>query len=186
MSPGRGLPLFVILILDVPHRQVVLTIPKTLRIFFKYRRRLLGELSRAAVKALTLCFEVLTGGPLVPGIIVAVNRPARPVRRIFIRCQSFLTPLEGRTILVDEARMGFQADDGRAPMSGRKRNFFLSFRFMRRFLSYRPGTLLNGKGRSSMKATWSSAIPKSRGSKGKSYPMPRSCPSRRRARRNNI
>ena len=37
-----------ILLLDVPHRQVVFTIPKTLRIFFKYRRRLLGELSRAA------------------------------------------------------------------------------------------------------------------------------------------
>jgi ribosomal protein S27E len=30
------------LILDVPHRQVVFTIPKTLRIFFKFRRRLLG------------------------------------------------------------------------------------------------------------------------------------------------
>jgi ribosomal protein S27E len=36
------------LLLDVPHRQVVLTIPKTLRIFFKFRRKLLGELCRAA------------------------------------------------------------------------------------------------------------------------------------------
>jgi hypothetical protein len=35
------------LLLDVPHRQVVMTIPKTLRIFFKFRRRLLGELCRA-------------------------------------------------------------------------------------------------------------------------------------------
>ena len=41
------------LLLDVPHRQVVLTIPKTLRIFFKYRRRLLGELSRAPAAAST-------------------------------------------------------------------------------------------------------------------------------------
>jgi hypothetical protein len=32
------------LLLDAPHRQVVLTIPKTLRIFFKFRRRFLGEL----------------------------------------------------------------------------------------------------------------------------------------------
>jgi hypothetical protein len=38
-----------------------LTIPKTLRIFFKYRRRLLGELSRAAVQALTVYFEALAG-----------------------------------------------------------------------------------------------------------------------------
>jgi hypothetical protein len=31
------------LLLDVPHRQVVFTIPKMLRIFFRYNRRLLGE-----------------------------------------------------------------------------------------------------------------------------------------------
>lgn len=37
------------LLLDVPHRQVVFTIPKMLRIFFKYKRRLLGELCQAAV-----------------------------------------------------------------------------------------------------------------------------------------
>jgi hypothetical protein len=50
-----------------------LTIPKTLRIFFKYRRRLLGELSRAAVKALTVYFEAMAGERCVPGIIVAVQ-----------------------------------------------------------------------------------------------------------------
>jgi len=61
------------LLLDVPHRQVVLTIPKTLRIFFKYRRRLFGELSRAAVKALSVYLEALAGEPLVPGIVVAVQ-----------------------------------------------------------------------------------------------------------------
>jgi ribosomal protein S27E len=61
------------LLLDVPHRQVVLTIPKALRIFFKYRRRLLGELSRAAVKALSVYLEALTGETLVPGILVAVQ-----------------------------------------------------------------------------------------------------------------
>ena len=54
------------LLLDVPHRQVVLTIPKTLRIFFKYRRRLLGELCRAAVRTLTAYYEALAGHPLSP------------------------------------------------------------------------------------------------------------------------
>jgi len=38
------------LLLDVPHRQVVFTVPKILRIFFRYKRRLLGELCRAAVQ----------------------------------------------------------------------------------------------------------------------------------------
>ncbi len=30
------------LLLDVPHRQVVFTIPKMLRVFFKFKRKLLG------------------------------------------------------------------------------------------------------------------------------------------------
>lgn len=34
------------LLLDVPHRQVVFTIPKMLRLFFKYNRKLLGSLCR--------------------------------------------------------------------------------------------------------------------------------------------
>jgi ribosomal protein S27E len=61
------------LFLDVPHRQVVFTIPKTLRIFFRYRRRLLGELCRAAVRTLRIYFEASAGDDLVPGIIVAVQ-----------------------------------------------------------------------------------------------------------------
>ncbi len=44
------------LLLDVPHRQVVLTIPKMLRIFFKFRRKLLGELCRAAARSLACLF----------------------------------------------------------------------------------------------------------------------------------
>jgi ribosomal protein S27E len=35
------------LLLDVPHRQVVFTIPRMLRIFFKYNQKLLGELCRS-------------------------------------------------------------------------------------------------------------------------------------------
>jgi hypothetical protein len=36
------------LLLDVPHRQVVFVIPKMLRVFFKFKRKLLGDLCRCA------------------------------------------------------------------------------------------------------------------------------------------
>ena len=39
---------------EVPHRQVVLTLPKRLRIFFRFDRRLLGELQGCAGRALRL------------------------------------------------------------------------------------------------------------------------------------
>lgn len=40
------------LLLDVPHRQVVFTIPKMLRIFFRYKRQLLGDLCQVTVDPL--------------------------------------------------------------------------------------------------------------------------------------
>lgn len=40
------------LLLGVPHRQVVFTIPKMLRVFFKFKRKLLGEICRCGVWAL--------------------------------------------------------------------------------------------------------------------------------------
>jgi len=52
------------LLLDVSHRQVVFTIPKRLRVFFKYKRRLLGDLCRSALRFLTRYFEVVAGSPL--------------------------------------------------------------------------------------------------------------------------
>jgi len=61
------------LLLNVPHRQVVFTIPKMLRIFFKYNRRLLGSLCRCALRSLTRYFEVLTGSELKPGVIAAIQ-----------------------------------------------------------------------------------------------------------------
>ena len=61
------------LLLDVPHRQVVFTIPKMLRIFFKFKRRLLGDLCRCALRALTRYFEVLTESALTPGVIAAIQ-----------------------------------------------------------------------------------------------------------------
>jgi len=61
------------LLLDVPHRQVVFTIPKMLRVFFKYKRRLLGDLCRCALRSLICYFEVVTGSSLTPGVIAAIQ-----------------------------------------------------------------------------------------------------------------
>jgi len=61
------------LFLDVPHRQVVFTIPKTLRVFFKSKRKLLGDLCRLALRALTRYFEIVTGSTLTPGVIAAIQ-----------------------------------------------------------------------------------------------------------------
>ena len=61
------------LLLDVPHRQVVFVIPRMLRIFFKYKRRLLGSLSHAAVASLLKYFQATTGRELVPGVVAAIQ-----------------------------------------------------------------------------------------------------------------
>jgi len=61
------------LLLDVPHRQIVFTIPKRLRVFFKFDRRLLGELCRSALRALSGYFEVVTGSALRPGVIASIQ-----------------------------------------------------------------------------------------------------------------
>jgi hypothetical protein len=45
----------------VPHRQVVLTIPKRLRAYCLYRRRLLGEIARVAARTVTAAIRTLTG-----------------------------------------------------------------------------------------------------------------------------
>jgi hypothetical protein len=44
-----------------------------LRIFFKYNRRLLGELCRLVLRSLTRYFEVVTGSALRPGVIAAIQ-----------------------------------------------------------------------------------------------------------------
>jgi hypothetical protein len=61
------------LLLDVPHRQIVFTIPKRLRVFFKFDRRLLGDLCRCALRSLSRYFEVVTGSALTPGVIAAIQ-----------------------------------------------------------------------------------------------------------------
>jgi hypothetical protein len=58
---------------DVPHRQVVFTIPKMLRIFFKHNRRLLGSLYRSALRSLTCYFETVAQSELMPAVIAAIQ-----------------------------------------------------------------------------------------------------------------
>jgi hypothetical protein len=61
------------LLLDVPHRQVVFTIPKMLRLFFKFKRRLLGDLCRCAVRALLFYFQAAAGKTLEPGVVAVIQ-----------------------------------------------------------------------------------------------------------------
>ena len=60
-------------LLDVPHRQVVFTIPKMLRVFFKFKRRLLGDLCRCAVRALLFYFQAGAGKTLEPGVVAVIQ-----------------------------------------------------------------------------------------------------------------
>ncbi len=100
------------LLLDVPRRQVVFTFPKMLRVFFKYNRRLLGDLCRCALRSLTRYFEaavsacthgdndsmsVATGTALTPGVIAAVETFGDRIN--FHTCLHFLVTEGG----VDEA-----------------------------------------------------------------------------------
>ena len=56
------------------HRQIVLTIPKMLRVYFRYDRRLLGELCRVAAEVLVTSFRVMLGMPSAePGLVVCVH-----------------------------------------------------------------------------------------------------------------
>ena len=61
-------------LLPVPHRQIVLTIPKMLRIYFRYDRRLLGDLCRVAAGVIVASFRVLLAAPQAqPGLVVCVH-----------------------------------------------------------------------------------------------------------------
>ncbi len=58
----------------VPHRQYVFSIPKILRKFFLYDRKLLGKLSQCASKSLTQFFRLNLGKKTgIPGIVVAIQ-----------------------------------------------------------------------------------------------------------------
>jgi len=61
------------LVLDVPHRQVVFTVPKMLRIYFKYNRSLLSDLCLCGKEALLKYFKAVAGRELTPGIIAVIQ-----------------------------------------------------------------------------------------------------------------
>ncbi len=57
----------------VPHRHIVLTIPRLLRPLFRRRRELLGELARAGAEAVKELVRLASDeGDARPGIVVSV------------------------------------------------------------------------------------------------------------------
>jgi hypothetical protein len=71
------------LLAKVPHRMITLALPKRLRPFFLWDRRLLGLLARAAALTIRIFYRELTGESTgVPGIVVCIqtfgNRAANP------------------------------------------------------------------------------------------------------------
>jgi hypothetical protein len=61
------------LLLKVPHRQVVFTIPKIIRPFFRYNRSLLSDLCLSAVRAITLYMKTRTERDLMPGVVAVIQ-----------------------------------------------------------------------------------------------------------------
>jgi hypothetical protein len=58
----------------VPHRQYVFSIPKILRKFFLYDRKLLGKLSQCTAKSLTKFFKITLGKRTgIPGVVMAIQ-----------------------------------------------------------------------------------------------------------------
>jgi hypothetical protein len=62
------------LLADVPHRQVVLAVPKRLRPYFLYDRKLLGELSRVAARTVTsFIWATVDEKDLAVGIVSSIQ-----------------------------------------------------------------------------------------------------------------
>jgi hypothetical protein len=61
------------LLLGVPHRQVVFTIPKLIRPFFRYRRALLSDLCLSAVSAVGQYMKTHAGKDLMPGVVAVIQ-----------------------------------------------------------------------------------------------------------------
>jgi len=58
----------------VPHRQYVFSIPKIIRRYFLYDRKLLGKLAKCATSSLTTFFKtVLNKDYGIPGIALAIQ-----------------------------------------------------------------------------------------------------------------
>ena len=71
------------LLAAVPHRQVLLTIPRRLRTWCLYRRALLGDLARVAARTVTAAIRSLTREPDLAVGVIACRRTAHS--RIGIR-----------------------------------------------------------------------------------------------------
>jgi hypothetical protein len=61
------------LLLDVPHRQVVFTVPKMLRLFFRFKRKLLDSLCLSTVQALVKFLHSATGLEIMPGVVAVIQ-----------------------------------------------------------------------------------------------------------------
>jgi hypothetical protein len=54
-------------------RLIVKEVVEILRVFFKFDRRLLGDLCRCALRSLSCYFEAVTGSVLTPGVIAVIQ-----------------------------------------------------------------------------------------------------------------
>ncbi|MFC1746531.1 transposase [Candidatus Riflebacteria bacterium] len=106
---------------QVPHRHVVLSLPKFIRRYFLYDRKLLGKLSRCGWETLKLYLETACPGGSVPGAVVAIQT--------FGDLLAFHPHLH---ILVTDGCFQREADFIRAPFFDRTR---LEHLFMRKVFS---------------------------------------------------
>ena len=58
-------------LLKLPHRQFVFTMPKALRSFFRHDRRLFAEVSRLIYDILRDLYQEAAGRPLLTGMVIA-------------------------------------------------------------------------------------------------------------------
>jgi len=72
--PFRPSAASIVRFTPVPHRQIVLTIPKRLCGYCLYRRRLLGEIARVTDRTVTAAIRTLTGKrALIVGIVAGLQ-----------------------------------------------------------------------------------------------------------------
>lgn len=84
------------LLAPVPHRHVVLTMPRLLRPLFRRRRELLGELSQAGAEAI----RGGLGEDIRPGIVVSKSSDARRRERLEPDEQPLVCPSHSWTMPV--------------------------------------------------------------------------------------
>jgi hypothetical protein len=77
---------------DVPHRQVVFTIPKLLRLHFRFDRKLLGLLSSCAYAAIREMMQAVSGDPRsVPGVVTSLQTFGDLTANWHPHCHSIVT-----------------------------------------------------------------------------------------------